>query len=152
MRTDDYCLATWISGLGQYEIQCERFGKSEYWGTFPDECPSCHKRIILDPTRGWNIPPKTATTNDEQASYGRAGKLFKADMDSVTEDDMERAATRLLADKPTERAPMLSDEHLVELLGDDWVAMKGDRAESAARKVINFYESLITKGVLVVRK
>ena len=52
--------------------------------------------------------------------------------------------------KPTGRAPLLSDDEFKELLGDDWIAAKGDRAESAGKKIRDFYEAKITSGELRV--
>ena len=54
--------------------------------------------------------------------------------------------------KEEQRAPLLSDDEFKELLGDDWIAAKGDRAESAGKKIRDFYESKITSGELRVVK
>lgn len=54
------------------------------------------------------------------------------------------------AEKPTERAPMLSDERLGRI---DWKHVTGEKAmRSVAQEIRDFYETLITSGELLTKE
>ena len=97
-------------------------------------------------------------TNDPQAPYGHCTGCTDPRSEGThqmgtIEHPLGSEEPGLMATfQPTGRAPLLSDDEFKELLGDDWIAAKGDRAESAGKKIRDFYEAKITSGELMVMK
>ena len=97
-------------------------------------------------------------TNDPQAPYGHCTGCTDPRSEGThqmgtIEHPLGSEEPGLMATfQPTGRAPLLSDDEFKELLGDDWIAAKGDRAESAGKKIRDWYEAKITSGELRVVK